>query len=381
MIKKWAVTLLACAAIAAVLIGYKVLDNKAAEEAAASAPEYSETVSADEVARIEYQPAVSVLGKVVAPQQVELRNEVAGIVAAVNFKSGAQVGKGQLLLQLNISEEQAQLQSAIARAELARSTQKRIKKLRDSKTVSQDQYDKAVAELRVAKADKAMIEATIAKRTLRAPFDAVTGIHQFEIGQYLEENTLITTLVGVQDFLWIDFSLPQIYSTLPDNVSVVIASLSDGANTSSTGWTPLSAPVIARESVMKAESRSLRYRAQIKRGESGLLANAIVGVKVPIAEIQRELAIPAVAVLYSSAGPYVYLLNEDKTAAMQPAYRAQRQPVTLGDQQGELIIIKSGLEVGQRIASAGAFKLSDGLLTFLAIPKVESEKAAPEAVQ
>jgi len=104
-------------------------------------------------------------------------------------------------------------------------------------------------------------------------------------------------------------------------------------------------------------------------------------VKVPIAEIQRELAIPAVAVLYSSAGPYVYLLNEDKTAAMQPAYRAQRQPVTLGDQQGELIIIKSGLEVGQRIASAGAFKLSDGLLTFLAIPQAEPEKAAPEAAQ
>jgi len=379
MIKKWILTLLACAAIAAVLIGYKMLDNKAAEEAAASAPEYSETVSAGEVARIEYQPAVSVLGKVVAPQQVELRNEVAGIVAAVNFKSGAQVEKGQLLLQLNISEEQAQLRSAIARAELARSTQKRIKKLRDSKTVSQDQYDKAVAELRVAKADKAMIEATIAKRTLRAPFDAITGIHQFDAGQYLEENTLITTLVGMQDFLWVDFSLPQIYAALPDDVSVMIGSLSEGAH--ATSWQPLSAPVIAREAVMKAESRSLRYRAQVKKGESGLLANAIVSVKVPIAEIQRELAIPAVAVLYSSAGPYVYLLNEDKAAAMQPAYRAQRQPVTLGDQQGELIIIKSGLEVGQRIASAGAFKLSDGLLTFLAIPQAGSETAAAEAIQ
>jgi len=379
MIKKWILTLLACLAISAVLIAYKVLDNNAAEQAAASAPEYSETVSAAEVARIEYQPAVSVLGKVVVPQQVELRNEVAGIVAKVNFKSGEQVKKGQLLLQLNISEEQAQLQSAVARAELARSTRKRIKKLRDSKTVSQDQYDKAVAELRVAEADKAMSQASIAKRTLRAPFDAITGIHQFDAGQYLEENTLITTLVGVQDFLWVDFSLPQIYSALPEGVSVMIAPLSEGTNT--VGWQPLSAPVIARESVMKAESRSLRYRAQLSRGESGLLANAIVAVKVPIAEVQSELAIPAVAVLYSSAGPYVYLLNEDKTAAIQPAYRAQRQPVTLGDQQGELIIIERGLEAGQRIASAGAFKLSDGLLTFLAMPQAESETAAVEAIQ
>ncbi len=380
MIKKWIVTLLACAAIAAVLVLYKVMDNRAVEQAAAHAPEYSETVSAAWVERIEYQPAVNVLGIVVAPQQVELRNEVAGIVAEVNFESGAQVKKGQLLLQLNIGEELAQLQSAIARAELARSTRERIKKLRDSKTVSQDQYDKAEAELRVATADKAMIEAMIAKRTLLAPFDAVTGIHQFEAGQYLEENTLITTLVGVQDFLWVDFSLPQIYSSLPREVNVMIASLSEGTN--AVDWEPLSAPVIARESVMKAESRSLRYRAQVKRGASGLLANAIVGVKVPVAEVQSKLAIPAVAVLYSSTGPYVFVLNDDKTAAMQPAYRAQRQPVTLGDQQGDLIIVESGLEEGQRIASAGSFKLSDGLLTFLQMPtKIEPETAAVEAVQ
>jgi len=377
MIKKWILTLLTCAAIAAVLIGYKVLDNRAAEQAAASAPEYSETVAAAEVETIDYQPVVSVLGKVVAPQQVELRNEVAGIVAEVNFASGGQVTKGQLLLQLNISEEQAQLQSAIARAELARSTQKRIKKLRDSKTVSQDQYDKALAELRVATADKAIIEASIAKKTLRAPFDAITGIHAFDAGQYLEENSLITTLVGVQDFLWIDFSLPQIHAALPEVVSVMIAPLS-GANVA--GWQPLAAPVIARESVMKAESRSLRYRAQVTRGESGLLANAIVSVKVPVAEAQSKLAVPAVAILYSSSGPYVYVLNDDKTAAMQPAYRAQRQPVTLGNQQRDLIIVESGLEMGQRIASAGSFKLSDGLLTFLPMP-AEPETAATEVAQ
>jgi hypothetical protein len=78
----------------------------------------------------------------------------------------------------------------------------------------------------------------------------------------------------------------------------------------------------------------------------------------------------------------VYVLNKDKTAAMQPAYRAQRQAVTLGAQLGELMIIKSGLEAGQRIASAGAFKLSDGLLTFLAMsPTAEPETTANKAEQ
>lgn len=377
MIKKWLVTLLIAVAIAAVLIGYKVLDNRAAAELAASAPEYSETVAAAQVVSIDYQPTVSVLGKVIAPQQVELRNELAGIVAEVNFESGAQVKKDQLLLQLNISEEQAQLQSTIARAELARSTKNRIAKLRDSRAVSQEQFDKAVAELRVSMADKAMIEASIAKKTLRAPFDAVTGLHQFEKGQYLEENTLVTTLVGVQDYLWIDFNLPQIYAALPVELAVTIAPLSSGND--SIHWAPVQAPVIARESVMKAASRSLRYRAQVQKGETRLLANAIVSVLVPVAESQQKLAVPAVAVLHSSAGSYVYLLKDDASVDMQPAYRAQRQPVTLGAQQGELMIIESGLQAGQRVAAAGAFKLSDGLLTFLAAPQ-PAETAAIEAI-
>lgn len=364
MIKKWLVTLLIAVVIALVLIGYKVLDNRAAAKLAATAPEFSETVAAAQVVNINYQPGVSVLGKVIAPQQVELRNELAGSVTKVNFVSGGQVTKGQLLLQLDISEERAQLQSAIARAELALATKKRIAKLRDSRAVSQEQYDKANAELRVAEADKALIEASIAKKTLRAPFDAVTGLHQFEVGQFLEENSLVATLVGVQDYLWVDFSLPQNYAALPAATEVTLAPLAAG--TRSINWAPVAARVIAREAVMKAESRSLRYRAQVPKGDAELLANAVVSVQVPVAKAQTKLAVPAVAVLYSSVGPYVYLLNEDTTAAMQPAYRAQRQPVTLGAEQGELMIIENGLQAGQRIASNGSFKLSDGLLTFIA---------------
>lgn len=378
MIKKWLLTLLACLSIAAVLVVYKVMDNRAAQQANASAPEYSETVDVANVESIHYQPAVSVLGQVLAPQQVALRNEVASIVTEVNFESGTAVKKGQLLIQLDVSEERAQLQSAVARAELARTTKKRMAKLRDSKTVSQDQYDKAVAELKVAAADKAMIEASIAKKTIRAPFDAIAGLHQFERGQYLEENTLITTLVGLQSFVWVDFSLPQTYGGLPADARVVIAPLSTRNTGSSNNmdWLPVSAEVIARESIMTRESRSLHYRARLDKGKANLLPNAIVNVKAPIAEPQTKLAIPAIAVLHSSTGPYVYILDTDSKVNSQAgapsAYRARRQPVTLGESQGDVMIIESGLELGQRVASAGAFKLSDGLLSYVVEPIVQN---------
>lgn len=382
MIKKWLLTLLACLSIAAVLVVYKVMDNRAAEQANATAPEYSETVDAAIVEVVHYQPAVSVLGQVIAPQQVALRNELAGIITDVNFASGASVEKGQLLIQLNISEERAQLQSAIARAELARTTKKRMSKLRDSKIVSEDQYDKAAAELKVAAADKAMIEASIAKKTIRAPFDAIAGLHQFERGQYLEENTLITTLVGLLPFVWVDFSLPQVYGGLPPDVRVTIEPLfsRNTGSSSNMDWSPVSAEVIARESIMTRESRSLHYRARLDKGEADLLPNAIVNVKAPIARPQSKLAVPAIAVLHSSTGPYVYILDVDSQinseAGASSAYRARRQPVTLGESQGDLMIIDSGLELGQRIASAGAFKLSDGLLSYVSEPIVKSDSSS-----
>lgn len=381
MIKKWLITLLACLVIAGVLVVFKVMDNRAAQQAMASAPEYSETVEAAKVTRIDYQPVVRVLGQVVAPQQVALRNELSGIVAEVNFESGAPVAKGQLLIQLNINVEQAQLQSAVARAELASVTSKRIAKLRDSKTVSQEQYDKAIAELKMAEADKAMVEASIAKKTLRAPFDAIAGLHQFERGQYLEENTLITTLVGLQDFVWVDFSLSQVHGALPSDASVTIEPLfiAQAGAPNNSNWAPTQARVIAREAVMKQQSRSLSYRAQVNKGAADLLANAIVNVKVPIANTQPKLTVPALSVLYSTAGAYVYLLDADNEHS---AYRARRQPVTLGEQLGDQVIVESGLAEGDHVASVGAFKLSPGLLTYLQAPDAETDSSTePESLE
>jgi membrane fusion protein (multidrug efflux system) len=245
-------------------------------------------------------------------------------------------------------------------------------KLRESKTVSQEQYDKAVAELKVAEADKAMIEANIAKKTLRAPFDAIAGLHQFERGQYLEENTLITTLVGRQDFVWVDFSLSQVYGALPSAASVTIEPLfiAQAGRVNNSSWAPIQAPVIAREAVMKQQSRSLSYRAQVDKGAADLLANAIVNVKVPIAKAQPKLTIPALSVLHSTAGAYVYVLDADNEHS---AYRARRQAVTLGEQLGDQIIVESGLAEGDHIASVGAFKLSPGLLTYLQPPVAHAD--------
>lgn len=379
--RKWAVTLLAISLIAGILAAYKIFDIRSAAEADALAPEYSETVEAASAEWVSYTPSVRVLGVVVAPQQVELRNELAGRIQKVQFSSGEQVSKGQLLVQMDISEEKAQLNSAIARAKLARSTNARITSLLDSKVVSQEQFDQTVAELQIAEADIELLKATIEKKTLRAPFDAIAGIHQLEAGQYLEENAYLTTIIGIQDHVWVDFKLPQFYRALALGSKVSVGTMQgtpQADENTSNGAIALEAKIIARDSTISSDARSLQYRVRVNKGKSTLIPNAVVSVDVPVEQPREIIAVPTFSILHSSAGPYVYILDAEPD---QQAHRARRQPVTLGAQQGNLTMIEAGLSAGDRIATAGAFKLDDGLLVFIKVQDTQNEVSKPEVLK
>lgn len=374
-LKKWSVAVAVILAIVGVLVVYKVLDIQAEIAEFEQQPEYSESVESATVEFIEFTPSTQVLGEVVAPQKVELRNELAGRIQIVKFVSGEQVAKGQVLIQMDVSEELAQLNSAKARAELARSTNKRIGSLRNTNAVSEERYDQTLAELRIAEAEIALLKATIEKKTLRAPFDAVTGIHQFETGQYLEENTLITTLVGVQDYVWVDFNMAQFYAPLSVgsqvNIALVQGAQNPGNDTAVTG------EIIARDSTISSDARSLHYRARVSTEGFALIPNSIVSVRVPVGDSGKMVAVPSVSVLHSAAGPYVYLLIPDDQAG---GHRAKQQPITLGAQVENYLIVETGLSQGDLVAAAGAFKLSDGLLTYPAASVSAVTEPATEAL-
>ena len=177
--RRWLIALIACALVFAALAGYKVMQIKAAIAFGNSFPEPSETVEAVTVDSSRVQSYNQTIGVIVAPQSIVLRNEVAGRVSVVNFESGALVEKGRILLQFDISEEAARLKAAQAQADLARLDLQRIKKLKNSKTVSEERYDQARAQYNIASAEVNSLQAIIDKKTLRAPFAARAGLHEF----------------------------------------------------------------------------------------------------------------------------------------------------------------------------------------------------------
>ncbi len=355
-LRRWLITGLVCVAIFVVLATVKYSQIQAAIAFGKSYPESSATVNALTVTEVDTEFYVNTIGEVVAPQFVELRNELGGRISKVSLPSGGEVKKGDLLLQMDIAQELAQLKAATATAHLARLNLRREEDLIKKNLTSQEKVDAARAQLDVADAAVAELQALIEKKTLTAPFDAFVSIHTLEVGQYLNPNTELTQLMGKNSYVWVDFDLPiaQAQVAIDAEVSIVVPY---------TGET-LEGKVVAADVALSSESRNRHYRARLPQVPA-LIPNTVVDVSVSLG-VQSKVQVPKSALLKDQMGDYVFRLTADEAAK---GYRAKRQPVTLGRETNDAAVVEDGLAKGSFIASEGAFKLSDGLLIFVANDK------------
>ncbi len=353
--KKWSLTIALCLTIFGGLAAYKVAEIRRAIAAGEAFPEQSEVVEQAQVTTSEFTPVITVMAEIIAPKRLDIRNEIAGEITAVNFQSGEIVQQGQLLLQMDIATEQANLQAARARAELSRLVLNRSKELYDSNLASKEQLDTAISELSTAEAEIAVLERTIEKKTLRAPFSGRVGIHSFETGQYLSANTLVTSLIGSTGEIWVDFQIPQFYPQLPIGSAVTIKTINNRSNESG-----LEAVILAENTIINAGNRSRGYRASLDSDLQAYPPQTIVNVVAPVAVPETVLQVPSVSVQYDPLGSYVFLLREDPASN---SFRAARQQVKVKLVGSEFTLLEAnaGLKAGDIIAGAGAFKLYEGI--------------------
>nr|WP_086939803.1 efflux RND transporter periplasmic adaptor subunit [Thaumasiovibrio occultus] len=334
---------------------YKYVEITSAIEMAASFPEHYEVVDATEVEISEHTPTVSVLGSARSPLHTELFTELSGKVALVGTPAGGSASKGDVLFQLNIAEEQARIKSARARERHARSVFNRYKQLLASNAISREKYDQAYADLIVIQSEIESLQAVIAKKTVTAPFDGIMGLHDLKQGDYVSANQLITNFVGNSDKIWIEFSVPQFYPELAINASVRVRNI-DALGASSYQV----AHIIAKDTQISDTTRSLKYRAEIDRNLAHYTPNMPLELLIPISDNHTVYQVPAVAVNQDMYGAYVMKLaaNENESGT----YRAHRLPVQVMAEVNGNKLITQGVEAGELIAAAGAFKLYEGLL-------------------
>ncbi|OUR82550.1 efflux transporter periplasmic adaptor subunit [Colwellia psychrerythraea] len=370
-ITKWLLVIIILAGTIFGLYSYKASLQQAANEQAASMPEMAATVTAVKVANISYQKQIKVSGEVQAFKFLMLNNELAGEIIRLNAASGQVVNKGQLLLELDHRDEDARLMAAKATLTLNQQTLDRNIKLHKNRGISEEQVDQARAAVQIAKADISVITTAIDKKTLTAPFTAKVGIHTLEVGQYLDKNSQVLELVGINDFTWIDFNLPQLYQELGLSSTVKISPINQDS--------VFEAKIIAIDPQLSRLSRHLKYRAQLPSATLALKPNTLVSVIVPIANKAMLAVVPDLAIKRDALGNYVFVLEADE----EGSYRAKQVPVKLGERQGEQVMILTGVEAGQLIADKGAFKLFPGMKVYLAkeVAKTTAADVSKENIQ
>jgi membrane fusion protein (multidrug efflux system) len=369
-LKPWQVVAAVCVGLVVVLGLIKFMQIRAAIAFGESFPEPSETVEIQTVKLSAWQAEISVVGEVRASREVMLRNEIEGVIAKIGFQAGGEVNAGDILLELDIDEEQANLEAIAPQLRLAQLDLKRISGLVNRQAVSQQEADRAAAQLAIMQGQQAAVEAVIANKSVVAPFDGFAGLHDFEVGEFLSANTVITDLVGDLDTLWIDFSVPQRYSGLSSDTLIFVEAAELGTDR-------LSATISAVEPLISSQSRSLKVRAVFDNKKRLLKPGFIVNVFAPVDYVRQIVRLPNTAVRLDAFGTYVFVLSKDKANQ----WRASRRPVTVDAKQGYDSIISSGLQTGDVIATTGSFKLREGLLVYQAKNQRRPELESPEELQ
>jgi membrane fusion protein, multidrug efflux system len=353
--------------VAGALVGIKALQIKTLAAAAKGFAPPPEAVAVATVHQEQWQGTLTAIGSITAVQGVTITPEIAGIVAEISFESGAVVAKGDPMVRLDTSSEEAQLRAVEAQLDLARLNLEREKSLRKENMVSQADLDTADATMKQTQANADTIRATIAKKTIRAPFAGRLGIRQVNLGQFVDVGKPIVWLQTVNP-VYADFALPQ------QEMAQLTNGLPARLQIDAYPDRPFKGVLTAVNPGLDQVTRSVGLRATFENPDQLLRPGMFVRVELLLPEHQDVLVVPATSVQRAPSGDSVYVVEADG-AEGKGGLKVRQQLVKLGQERGDFISIQTGLNKGDRVVSAGQFKLRTGMAV------VEENSVVPKAAE
>ena len=313
-----------------------------------------DTVSTAKATEYDWQPELSSVGSLSAVQGVMVAAQLDGNIAKLAFEAGSKVQAGDLLLQQDVSAEQAQLRAAEAAADLAKVTLGRSRELLSTHTIAQSQFDADNAAYAQALAQADNIRAVIAKKTIRAPFAGRLGVRLVNLGQTLKAGDPIVSLQAM-DPIYADFYLPQ------DDVAKVAQGQEVQLDGDAVPAGGARGKITAINPDVDSSTRNVRVEATVSNPTEQMHPGMFVHVRVLLPDRQKVLAIPTTAVLYAPYGNSVFILGEGKDPMSgKPAKVIRQQFVRLGETRGDFVAVTEGLNPGDEVVSVGVFKLRNG---------------------
>jgi membrane fusion protein (multidrug efflux system) len=306
------------------------------------------------VAKRETWPAtLNVIGTMVAVQGVTVSADLPGTVDRINFESGKAVRAGDVLVELDTRQERAQLAANEAQRDLAKVTFNRTQELYKQGVVAKVEYDNAVAQQKATEANVGEIRATIARKTIRAPFSGILGIRQVNLGQYLSAGQAIVPLQSLSP-IYVNFGIPQ-----QESPKVRVGSIVKVTN-QELGGEILTGRVNAIDSVVNEGTRNIQIQATLSNPKGKLRPGMFVEVQIPIGQERSVISLPATAINYAPYGDSVYVVTDMKDRTGKIYRGVKQQFVKIDGTRGDQVAVVSGLNPGDEVVTSGVFKLRNG---------------------
>jgi membrane fusion protein, multidrug efflux system len=313
------------------------------------------TVTSAVVKEEDWAPVLSAIGSVSAVQGAVVSAEFSGIVAEVHFENGGVAKKGDVLMRLDTSAEDAQLHSAEADLELARQDLQRTRDLAARKVVSKSELDAGESKFNRLNAVVDQMRSNIRKKTVVAPFDGQLGIRQVNVGQMIPAGQQVVQLTAL-DPVYVDFALPQQeFGKLSTGFEVRV-------QTDAIPGREFKGKLTAINSMVDSVTRNVTLQAVLENPDRTLRPGMFAKVELFLPEKRKALVVPGSAISYAPFGDSVFVIETKKDPKTGNESQTIRQQfVRVGEARGDLVSIVDGVKANETIVGTGVFKLRNGM--------------------
>jgi membrane fusion protein (multidrug efflux system) len=338
------------------------------------------TVTAEPAKTEGWIDRVRAIGTLVAIEGVDVAPQLAGTVTDYFFDSGHDVAKGDKLVKLDTSVEEADLADNKATLTQTLLDYERQSKLVKSGAVSQAILDQTIAKRDSAAAAVQKVEATIAQKTITAPFAGRLGLRHVEKGQYVEAGHALVWLQAL-DPIWVDFPVSESSISMFSKGSAVELKADAYPDRLFKG------EVEAFDAKLGQDTRMLMVRARVPNPDRTLMPGMFANVAVLSGGAKDLVTVPRTAVTYGLYGDSVWVVKQGAAEPAKPAPTASSEPVAsavaadaaptgaipaepkltverrfvrVGPTEGDRVAILEGVKAGDEVVTSGQLKLQPG---------------------
>lgn len=285
------------------------------------------------------------VGTLTANESVVLRAEIAGRVAGIGFEEGTPVAVGTTLITLADAEYRAQVSESAAAVELDTLNFRRAQELAGKRMLSAQDFDTARSRLAQSRATLERYQALLDKTRLRAPFSGVVGLRQVSLGAYVQPGQDLVNLEDL-DPVKAEFQVPEHAGTalhVGQAVSVQVDALPEQVH---------AGVVYAIDPRLDAQSRTYAVRARVANPDRLLRPGMFARIGITLATRAQAVVVDEAAIVPRGTRLYVFKVL-DGAARLAPVQTGVRTPGR--------VEIRSGVQPGELIVTAGQMKLRDGV--------------------